>query len=156
MDLQLGEWLRAELDAGDLPPNGPNPDLTLLIAMVHATSRPMVGPPAPELLDPVPAEDIQRAIRDTAPHLLADIDSDTTNVLLTLARGWHTLATGDFASKDAAAEWAIARLPRDDRPALVRARDVYLGRPADEWTDLLTSAETTARTLLERVRSATG
>ena len=127
MDLQFGEWLRAEFDAGELPPSGPNPDLTLLVAMVRATSRPLVGPPAAELLDPVPAADIRRAIVDSTPGLMADIDSDTANVLLTLARGWYTLLTGDFASKDAAADWAIPLLPASHRPALARARDAYLG-----------------------------
>ncbi len=154
MDLQLGEWLRTALDAGELSRSAPNPDLTLLIAMARAHSRPVIGPPATELLDPVPAEDVRRAVADTTPGILADIDSDTTNVLLTLARGWYTLATGGFASKESAANWAIPRIGPDDRPSLVRARDVYLGAAADDWTELVKSAETTARALLERVQSA--
>jgi len=63
-------------------------------------------------------------------------DSDTTNLVLTLARIWTTLATGTIWSKDAAANWALARLPEEHRPVLARARAVYLGEEDDQWADL--------------------
>jgi hypothetical protein len=70
------------------------------------------------------------------PGLLDDLDSDTTNVVLTLARVWTTLATGTIWSKDAAANWVLARLPEEHRPVLARARAVYLGEEGDHWADL--------------------
>jgi streptomycin 3"-adenylyltransferase len=44
------------------------------------------------------------------PELLGEQATDTRNVLRTLARGRHSLATGEIRSKDAAAEWAVVRL----------------------------------------------
>ncbi|MGW1609082.1 DUF4111 domain-containing protein [Streptomyces sp. NPDC002285] len=61
------------------------------------------------------------------PDLLPELDTDTRNVLLTLARIWTTLATGAIRSKDAAADWALARLPAEHRPVLAHARAVHLG-----------------------------
>ena len=58
---------------------------------------------------------------------------DTGNVLLTLARVWLTLETGEMAAKDVAADWAIARLPEGTGDALRRARAEYVGQAqADE------------------------
>jgi streptomycin 3"-adenylyltransferase len=68
------------------------------------------------------------------PELLGEQATDTRNVLRTLARGRHTLATGEIRSKDAAAEWAVGRPPSAHRPALARARAVYLGEE-DERRD---------------------
>ncbi len=137
MDLQFGEWLRAGLERGVPPdPPAPTPDLAPVLAMVLAGNRPLVGPPPAEVLDPVPPDDLCRAMRDVVPGLLADLDDDTRNVLLTLARVWTTLATGQIRSKDAAADWALERLPDEHRPVLAHARAVYLGEADEDWTEL--------------------
>ena len=65
---------------------------------------------------------------DGIPALMDDLGDDTANVLLTLARIWSTLETGQFMAKDEAAEWAMARLADEDRGMLARARDVYRAR----------------------------
>ena len=65
---------------------------------------------------------------------MADLADDTRNVLLTLARIWVTLETGEIRSKDEAADWAIPRLPDEHRPAMRRARDLYrAGGFGDPW-----------------------
>jgi hypothetical protein len=48
---------------------------------------------------------------------------------------WLTVATGRIASKDAAATWALERLPAASRVALERARGGYLGSVEDRWDD---------------------
>jgi hypothetical protein len=58
------------------------------------------------------------------------------NVVLTLARIWSTVATGEIRSKDAAAEWALPRLPEEHRAVLSRARTIYLGGQEEQWHDL--------------------
>ncbi len=68
--------------------------------------------------------------------LLDDLDSDTRNVILTLARIWSTLATGTIRSKDVAADWVLARLPEEHRLVLARARAIYLGNREDLWDDV--------------------
>lgn len=42
MDLQWGEWLRPDLDAGGVPGPSDNPDLAVLIAMVLRASRQLI------------------------------------------------------------------------------------------------------------------
>lgn len=131
-DFQYGEWLRGAFKAGALPRPRPMPDLALLLTMVLAGDRPLAGPPPARLLDPVPHADLVRASVAGLPELLADLDGDTRNTVLTLARVWTTLATGEIRSKDAAADWALARLPPEHRPVLEHARDLYLHRRYSE------------------------
>jgi predicted nucleotidyltransferase len=137
LDFLYGDWLRAEFEGGDPTPwETPNPDLAPVITMVRSGNRALFGPPPAEYFDPVPLEDLNRAIVEGIPGLLGDLDSDTTNVVLTFARIWTTLATGSIRSKDGAADWALGRLPEEHRPVLARARAVYLGGAEDTWGDL--------------------
>ncbi|MGA4991359.1 aminoglycoside adenylyltransferase domain-containing protein [Nonomuraea bangladeshensis] len=125
-DFLFGEWLRDELQTGGPPRPGPMPDLALLLTVALAGARPLTGPPLARLLDPVPHADLIRASVAGIPELLAELNDDTRNVLLTLARIWTTLATGEIRSKDAAADWALALLPPRHRPVLEHARNLYL------------------------------
>ncbi|MFF5359777.1 aminoglycoside adenylyltransferase family protein [Streptomyces scabiei] len=138
-DFLYGEWLRAEYEAGEVPQPEPMPDLALLIAMVLSGDHPLTGPRPAEVLDPVPQADLVRASVAGIPSLLDDLDSDTRNVLLTFARIWTTLATGQIKPKDAAADWALAQLPPEHRPALAHARQLYLDclYSEESWSDAL-------------------
>ena len=136
MDFQYGDWLRDQLERGEIPPPAPNPDLAALIAMTLLHGRPLAGPPPADVLAPVPHEDLVRAGVDGIEGILADLDGDTRNVLLTLARIWSTAETGELRSKDAAADWAIPRLPVEHRPVLERARDGYRSGDYGTWDDL--------------------
>ncbi len=138
LDFLYGDWLRGAFERGDLTPwSTPNTDLAPLVTMVLNGNRPLLGPPPAEVLDPVPPGDLIGAIVDGIPGLLDDLDSDTTNVLLTFARMWTTAATGVIRSKDAAADWALARLPDEHRSVLAHARAVYLGDVEERWDALL-------------------
>ncbi|MFH8289059.1 aminoglycoside adenylyltransferase family protein [Streptomyces sp. NPDC018059] len=138
-DFLYGEWLRPEYEAGKVPRPEPMPDLALLITMVLAGDRPLTGPRPAQVLDPVPHSDLIRASVAGIPGLLDDLEGDTRNVLLTLARIWTTLATGHIRSKDAAADWALAQLPPEHRPVLEHARHLYLNcRYSEEsWSETL-------------------
>lgn len=46
------------------------------------------------------------------------------------------MATNEIRSKDAAAEWALSRLPPDLRPVLARARELYLDGGYGSWDDM--------------------
>ncbi|MYS90273.1 MULTISPECIES: aminoglycoside nucleotidyltransferase ANT9 [Streptomyces] len=135
-DFLYGDWLREDYERGVTPVPEPSPDLAPVLTMVLRADVPLHGPPPAELLDPVPHDDLRRAIVAGVPELMAELDSDTRNVLLTLARIWTTLTTGTIRSKDAAAAWALDRLPAEHRPVLARARAVYLGEEAERWDDL--------------------
>ncbi|MER7403980.1 aminoglycoside adenylyltransferase family protein [Streptomyces sp. NPDC000070] len=135
-DFLYGDWLREDYERGVTPGPEPSPDLAPLLTMVLRADAPLHGPPPANLLDPVPHDDLRRAIVAGVPELMDELHSDTRNVLLTLARIWTTLTTGTIRSKDAAAEWALDRLPAEHRPVLARARAVYLGEEAERWDDL--------------------
>ena len=155
LEFQYGEWLRTAFLAGDPAPwPSEHQDLALLVTMVINDGEPLIGPQARELLDPVPTRDVLRAMRDGVPALLSDLDSDTRNVLLTLARMWMTATTGEVRTKDAAADWALDRLPKAHRPVLVRARAGYLGEADDRWDDLA-AAHALARHLSGRIEEGT-
>jgi len=136
-EFQYGEWLRDAYESGTTPSPVPDPDLAPLVTMVLLGNAPLLGPPPGEVLDPVPHQDLRRAIAAGVPDLLTDLREDTRNVVLTLARVWTTLATGEIRSKDAAATWALARLPAEHRTVPTRARAIYLGQEEERWDDLL-------------------
>ena len=155
VDFQYGDWLRQEFQRGDAVPwDEPNPDLAILLETARSASIAIVGPPLATVVPPVPRADLVRAMDDGIPGLLADIEGDTRNVLLTLARIWTTVATGEIQPKDAAADWALGRLPEDRRGALARARDRYLGvEPGpDAWSDRMASARATADAMVAAIR----
>jgi len=115
-----------------------------------------VRAPAGEFFDPVPPSDLNRAIVEGIPGLLDDLDSDTGNVVLTFARIWTTLATGAIHSKDAAADWALGRLPEEHRPVLARARAIYLGDEEERWADLQSRALPHVEHVVREIERLTG
>jgi predicted nucleotidyltransferase len=132
-----GEWLRDTYEVSGAPQPEPAPDLSILITMVLQGNGVLTGPPPAQLLDPVPHDDLLRGAVAGIPHLLSDLESDTRNVVLTLARIWTTLETGQIQSKDAAATWALERLPPEHQPVLARARAMYVdGVDEERWHDL--------------------
>ncbi|MFF3417782.1 aminoglycoside adenylyltransferase family protein [Streptomyces sp. NPDC002698] len=138
-DFLYGEWLRAEYEAGKVPRPEPMADLALLITMAVAGDHPLTGPRPAQVLDPVSHADLVHASVAGIPGLVDSLDDDTRNVLLTFARIWTTLATGQIRSKDAAADWALAQLPPEYRPALEYARQLYLncGYSDERWSETL-------------------
>lgn len=140
-DLQFGEWHRAALERGEDEPLAAttNPDVALLLTMVLQSSRALLGPPASDLLDPVPTEDLTRAMLHGVDEVMPGLVDDTRNSVLTLARIWLTLATGEIGSKDVAADWALERLPAEHREVLARACAIYLGEEDERWDDLRSS-----------------
>ena len=154
IDFQYGEWLRANFEAGDVEPSATsNPDLAVRLTAVRQGARPVFGPAPRELIDPVPSAQLIEAVQAGIEPLLDDLESDTRNVLLTLARIWITTATGRIVSKDEAAEWAMQRLPEDHRSMLARARDEYLSSEEYEsWADVTALAQELADRLVHEIR----
>ena len=143
-----GEWLRAAYEAGAGPSPGPCADVAIALAQARAIGVALRGPAVCDLLDPVPEDDLRRALRDALPALLGDLGGDERNVLLTLARMWRTAVTGAFVPKDVAAAWAVARLPSELGMWLDLAGRAYLGSSDDDWSGL----EEVAAALAERLR----
>ena len=115
----------------------------------------MVGPPADELFDPVPRDDLRHALTAVLPGLLADHAHDTRNVLLTLARIASTLENGAIEPKEVAAEHAARWLQADPAAVVRRARDGYLGVVDDRWDEpeAQLAARAAADALLARIEA---
>lgn len=155
IDFQYGEWLRDRFERGELEPERPtNPDLTIVLQAALHASRALVGSPAAEVLDPIPPADLRRAMTDELDSLLADLDTDTRNVILTLARIRVTLATGEIRSKHGAADWVLARLPAEHRPVLAHARAIHLGDEDERWDDLHERIQPFVDHLIAEIRRA--
>ncbi|MBN8952351.1 MULTISPECIES: aminoglycoside adenylyltransferase domain-containing protein [unclassified Rhizobium] len=132
-----GEWLRDSFEAGEVPEPLCDPEITLGLAQARQQSQPLFGPDLDDLLAEIPLRDIGRAMREALPALLANLHGDERNVLLTLARMWRTAETGEFVTKDAAADWVISRLPEHSTRALLElARNAYRGEARDAATYL--------------------
>ncbi len=105
------------------------------MTMVRQSGRALIGPPPEQLLDPVPRPDLLRSMADELPALLDDLENDTRNVLLTLARMWVTAATGHIQPKNVAAEWAAERMPDNLGAVLRRAGALYVDGGFGPWED---------------------
>lgn len=121
-----GEWLRTAFEGGAVPQPEASPEFTLLLAHARRDAVALIGPNITDLVPDTPQDVIRRAIGDLLPELIETAEVDEHNVLLTLARMWRTLATGEFVSKNAAADWAGPQLSDQAARTLARARDSYL------------------------------
>jgi streptomycin 3"-adenylyltransferase len=129
-DFHYSDWWPGMRDRGT------NNDLAVLITMLLAAATPVYGPPPATVLDPVPDSDFRRQTLAAAEEVVRDVDGDTRNVLLTLARVWASLETGEVLPKDRAATWVLERLPDQHKPVLERARAAYLEGSYGEWDDV--------------------
>lgn len=146
-----GEWLRQQYEAGESAEPVHDSDLTLVLAQALQHGKPLFGPRAIDCLPAVAGSDIRRAIVESLPALLATLQGDERNVLLTLARMWLTLVTGEFASKDVAANWAASRLPDGPAGILLEARAAYLNGHEVDWRDSQQVIEMAVMVLSERI-----
>ncbi|GAA1212786.1 aminoglycoside adenylyltransferase domain-containing protein [Prauserella alba] len=127
VDYLYGEWLRDRYEAGYVPRPEPMPDLVLAMVSALAGNRTLAGPPPAEVLAPLPHADVVRASLAGLDEALSGVDTDTRNVVLTVARVWVTIETGEILPKDEAAAWAAQRLPEEYRAVIEHARELYLG-----------------------------
>lgn len=156
-DFQYGDWLRKKFENGITEPwdSKAMPDLALLITQVLLASKTVYGPEPGRVLDKVPYLDFITATTDELDNLLADLDTDTRNVLLTLARIWSTLETDAIRSKPSAAAWAIDRLPEEFQPVLQRARAICLGEENKGWDDINGKIKPCAEFMVGKIKELT-
>jgi predicted nucleotidyltransferase len=153
-DFQYGEWLRSEFESGNIEPwpTRIRADLALLITQVLLASRTVYGSKPGQLLAHVPYKDFMNAMTDELDCLPNDLDTDTRNVLLTLARIWRTVGTDSISSKQKAAEWAIERLPDHFRPVVQRALKTASGDQEETWDDLKNNISECADFIEDQIR----
>ncbi|SEN35485.1 Nucleotidyltransferase domain-containing protein [Paracoccus alcaliphilus] len=150
-EFTFGEWLRDGFEAGHTPRPTQDPEHILILAQARHQAVALCGPPASALLPDIPPRQVRQALRDALPALLGGLQQDTRNVLLTLARMWRTASSGDFVSKDAAAQWVMPQLPQHHAVTLDHARMGYLGRITDDWDGRQDDAQSLAGELAAHV-----
>lgn len=146
-----GEWLRHQYEAGESSEPVSDPELTLVLAQSSQEAKPLFGPNASELLPTVPSSDVRRAMKDVLPTLTRSLQGDERNVLLTLARMWRTGTTGEFVSKDTAAEWAASQLPQVQANILTDAREAYSSGGETDWKYRQQELQLTVTTLQHHI-----
>lgn len=132
-ELQFGEWLRSEVEAGVVAPAEPDPDVAVLVRQARDRGIALQGPEVADLLPRVPRQHLRDAIAAMMPEVARNWRGEEKHALLTLARMWITLQTGEIVAKDVAAARIGIELPEVHRPVLDHARAVYLGSVPDEW-----------------------
>lgn len=132
-EYMYGEWLRRNIEAGEIPQACSDPDAAILLWQARKYGRTLKGAEAEKLIPYIPFGEIQKAVQDSLPGLMANLKGDERNVLLTLSRMWFTLENREICSKDIAAEWVCPRLPKDMWPLLEIAKEAYLGYVKEDW-----------------------
>ncbi len=137
-DFQYGDWLRTSFETGIIEPwsTYEMPDLSLIITQVLLKSQTLWGLDPERLLAQVPYHDFMKAMLQDLTRLVADLEDDTRNVLLTLARIWSTLETDAIRSKPAAADWVMNHLPKAYQPVMQRAKSICIGLENEYWDDI--------------------
>ena len=111
---------------------------------VHGWS--ITGPPTRDLIDPVSAEDLRAAVRQSLtgwwssrledPSWMQDVGYRPYAVL-TMCRALHTLASGEIATKDAAARWALGVVDRQWHGLIEEAVAWREGMRFERWDEVL-------------------
>lgn len=156
-DFLYGDWLRKDFEVGNVEPWPTKilPNLTLVITQLLLSHKVLFGPNPDQLLPSVPYEDFLQATTAEIDSLLNDLDWDTRNVLLTLARIWSTVETDTIRSKADSASWTIAKLPEEFKPVLIRARTVLLGEKEEDWKDLKEIVRPCANFIVRQIKEKT-
>jgi streptomycin 3"-adenylyltransferase len=152
-DFQYGDWFRKEFEAGNIEPWSTKemPDLAIIITQILLASEVLFGPSPDQLLCRVPYRDFIAATKHAIPILMNDLNSDTRNVLLTLARIWSILNTDTLCSKTEAAVWVIERLPEKYQAVMKRAKDICMGEENENWNDIIVLIKPCSDFMVEQI-----
>lgn len=153
-DFLYGDWMRKEFEAGVIEPwpTKELPNLALVITQLLLSHQVLFGSDPHILLDAVPYKDFLHASTNEIDSLLGDIDWDTRNVLLTLARIWSTVETNTIRSKADAASWAMNRLPKEYKPLMQKAKSIMLGEEDEHWEDVQKLIKPCAEFMIEQIK----
>jgi hypothetical protein len=142
-----------QADHISLDPAGESSHWFLLdIAMGREFGRALFGPDPAEVFAPIPRRWTLEAIADSLEwHRLNELSS--ANSVLNACRGWRYIATNNFGSKLAGAEWA---LQKQDAPAVIQhaieARKTGETLPPAEVVELFEIVLKAVRAALEKER----
>lgn len=128
-ELQFGEWLRDDINAGIYEPAQIDPDVAILITKVRSHHIVLFGDQTEINLPTIPHGDLIQAFIATLDQWNApnDWENDECNIILALARIMYTLSTNEIASKSVAADWLLAKISVPSHQQLIMAaKQTYL------------------------------
>jgi predicted nucleotidyltransferase len=131
-----------------------DPDLAAHITVVRSCGVGLLGPPPEDVFPQVPWEDYADSLMRDLRWVRETERPAPVYRVLSPARVWATLATGEIHSKETGGAWALERIPVDLQPVLARALAQYRGETAgfdvDESTleRYIAYVETEARSLV--------
>ncbi|AGB84093.1 nucleotidyltransferase family protein [Serratia sp. FGI94] len=142
-ELQFGEWQREDIEAGIYEPAQLDADIAILLTKARHASVALVGDQAARLYPPVPPRDLRQTFQDTLAlwRETADLQGDERNIILTLARIWYSVVSGDITGKEEAAAWLLPQLPAEHAATLQVARQEYLGLATQDWAAVMPAVE---------------
>lgn len=137
-DFQYGEWLRESFEKGIIAPwpGQEMSDLAIIVTQVLLKSKTLFGSEPEQLLASVPYQDFMKAMLGDFDRLVDDLEDDTRNVLLTIARIYSTLETDAICSKPSAADRVMQYLPEVYQPVMMRAKSICIGIENEHWDDI--------------------
>lgn len=152
-DFQYGDWLRNQFESGNIEPweSKVMTNLALMITQLLLSNKTLFGIEPNQLLPTVPYQDFINATTDGLQGLMADLDWDIRNVLLTFARVWSTVATDTIRSKSAAVDWVITYLPEKFHPVMQRAKAICKGQEKECWDDMRELIKPCAEFMLKQI-----
>ena len=137
-EFHYGESHRARFEAGELElwERRLSRDLAAHVTVLHHAGQPLVGPPVGQVFPAVPWADYVDALTHDLDWCRTRFAELPRYGVVSIARIWATLATGEQHSKASGAEWALPKLSAELRPTLEHALAVYRGKEEERWMDL--------------------
>jgi predicted nucleotidyltransferase len=138
-DFHYGESLRARFDAGELEPweGTESYDLATHVTILTHAGIVLGGPPVEQVFSEVPQADYADALTRDLDWCRQRFAELPRYGVLSIARIWATLATGEPQSKATGADWALPRLPAELRPVLQHGLALYTDANETEgWDEL--------------------
>ena len=72
-------------------------------------------------------------------------------MLLTYARIWSTLTTGEIRSKPAAADWVMNLLPEECQPVMMREKSICIGEESEYFDDIKSFIKPCAAFMVDKI-----
>lgn len=152
-DFMYGDWMRKDFEGGNIEPwpSKEQPNLALVVTQLLLSHKALYGPKPHELLSEIPYSDFVKSSTAEIGSLIEEINWDTRNVLLTLARVWCTVETDSIRSKENATSWAINKIPYNFRPVLENAKAILLGEKEESWVSFKDLIKPTVEFMVEKI-----
>lgn len=128
-ELQFGEWLRDDINAGIYEPAQVDPDIAILITKARLHNVAIFGDEVVMSFQIIPRGDLAQAFIATVDqwNTAKDWENEECHIILALARIMYTLNTGEIESKSVAADWLLERISEPSHQQLIMAaKQTYL------------------------------